>query len=77
MSEQSKIDKWYQHEALDRTHTILYMLQELLGYCDKDDEFEDINLHPGIWNERCKDSLSTATQALAELYQAIGEWEDE
>ncbi len=77
MEDKEKINKWYQHEGLDRAHTILCMMQELFGYCDKRGEFEDINLHPAIWNERCREALSTATEAMADLYQAIGEYEEE
>ena len=71
---EDKNSVWYQHEGLDRTHTILTMMQELLGYCDSED---DIRVHPSIWNDRCKRNLSVATEALADLYQAIGEWEEE
>ena len=45
------------------------MLQEGLGYED--------NLHPSIWNKKCEKLLSKATRSLADLYQAIGEWEEE
>lgn len=66
---------WYQHEGLDRTHTLLVMLDELLGYADSDGFTDEDKVHPSIWNERCKKRLSDATCALADLYQAIGEWE--
>ena len=68
---------WYQHEGLDRTHTMLVMLQELLGYTDSEYPSEDDKVHPAIWNDRCKKHLSEATVALAGLYQAIGEWEED
>jgi len=72
-----KIDKWFQHEGLDRTHILLVMLEQSLGFYDPDCELTDKPVHPAIWNSRCEVLLSKATSALAELYQAIGEWEDE
>lgn len=65
-----KIDKWYKNEGLDRSHTILVMMNELLGHVGND-------LHPSIWNKRCEKKLSKATRAMADLYQAIGQWEGE
>jgi len=69
----TKIDKWFQHEGLDRTHMLLAMLQESLGYYDPEEQ----SAHPAIWNDRSRKCLLDATRALAELYQAIGEWEEE
>ena len=43
--DKQKMDKWWQHEGLDRTHMLLVILQEGLGYED--------NLHPSIWNKKC------------------------
>lgn len=63
-----KIDKWFQHEGLDRSHMLLVMLCESFG---------EEKYHPSIWNKRCKKELRKATKAIANLYQAIGEWEDE
>lgn len=68
---------WYQHEALDRTHMLLVMLQESLGFHDSDGDFEDVDIHPGVWNQECKELLSKVSCTLAELYQKIGEWEEE
>ena len=71
MKEQN--NEWYQHEGLDRTHMLLAMLQEALGYVD---EYSDeVTTHPSIWNKKSKKLLSKATTALADLYQAIGEFE--
>lgn len=68
MSETKSVnDKWFQHEGLDRTSSILIMLDQLLGYEEA---------HPSIWNDECKDLLKQATSNLAELYQKIGEWEE-
>lgn len=72
----SKIDKWFQHEGLDRTHMLLVMLEQSLGFYDPDCELSDGKLHPAIWNERSQMALSKATSALCDLYQAIGEWEE-
>lgn len=71
-----KPDKSYIHEGLDRTHTILVMMNELLGFYDPDCEFSNNETHPAIWNSKCQFLLSEATGKLAELYTAIGEWED-
>lgn len=70
-----KNDKWFQHEGLDRTHTILVMLDQLLGYGD-DSEDTKHHLHPSIWNKECENLLREATRNLAELYQKIGEWKE-
>lgn len=72
-----KIDKWFQHEGMDRTHMLLVMLQESLGFYDPDMDLSDGKMHPSIWNDKCERALNEATIALASLYQAIGEWEDE
>lgn len=72
----NKINVWYQYEGLDRCHTLLVMLDQLFGYYDPDCDFGDGRTHPAIWNDRCREALSNATSALADLYQAIGEYED-
>ena len=77
MDDKPKMDKYWQHEGLDRTHMLLVMLEESLGFYDPDWELIDKPLHPSIWNSRCERLLSSATSALAELYQAIGEWEED
>ena len=71
MKEQN--NEWYQHEGLDRTHMLLAMLQEALGYVDEDSD--ECTTHPSIWNKKSEKLLSKATIALADLYQAIGEFE--
>lgn len=70
------MDKFIQVEGLDRTHTILVMLQELLGYWDSEIA-EGFNLHPALHNQKCKEFLLEATEALASLYQEIGAWEED
>lgn len=69
----TKINKWFQLEGLDRTHILSVMLQESLGYYDPEEQ----STHPAIWNEKAAKCLSDVTLALSELYQAIGEWEEE
>ena len=69
------MDKYFMLEGLDRTHMLLAMLQEALGYVDEDSD--ECTTHPSIWNKKCKKLLSEATTALADLYQVIGEWEKE
>ena len=59
-----------QHEGLDRTHMLIAMLEVALGYPGEG------NLHPAIWNDTCKDSLIKVNDALTNLYQAIGQWEE-
>jgi len=68
--------EWFQHEGLDRTHMLLVMLEQSLGFYDPDCEFSDNKTHPSIWSSKCEGLLSEATTALADLYQAIGEWEE-
>lgn len=70
MKEQN--NEWYQHEGLDRTHMLLAMLQEALGYVDEDSE--EVTTHPSIWNHNSRIFLEEATIALTNLYDAIGEW---
>lgn len=72
-----KIDKWFQHEGMDRTHMLLAMLQEALGFYDPDMDLSYGKMHPSIWNDKCERVLNEATIALANLYQAIGEWEED
>jgi len=71
-----KIDKWFQHEGLDRTHTILVMLEELLGHPAEPPVDDVWAVHPAIWNDECELLLRKVTDNLAELYQKIGEWEE-
>ena len=68
--EQEKMNQWHQHAGLDRSSMLIAYLEEAFG---KDSDCR----HPSIWNERCEKSLSDAVSALADLYQAIGEWEEE
>lgn len=66
---QEKNTEWYQHEALDRTHMLLCMLEEAYGR-------EVDGYHPGIHNKECKKLVKKASKALAELYQKVGDWEE-
>lgn len=75
MAARDKNNEWYQHEGLDRTHTLLVMLQELIGYCDSDTPLED--LHPSVWSDECKIELIKVTESLGTLYQLIGKWGDD
>lgn len=74
--DKQKMDKWWQHEGLDRTHMLLVMLEQSLGFYDPDMELSAGKMHPSIWNQKCQMLLCKATGTLAELYQAIGEWEE-
>lgn len=71
-----KIDKWFQHEGLGRTHTILVMLEQLLGHPELPPVDDDWVVHPSIWNKDCEQLLRKAVDSLAGLYQKIGEWEE-
>lgn len=62
------MDEYYQVEGLDRTHTVLIMLANLLGEVPG-------QTHPAIWNSRCSMLLETAQGALGALYQEIGAWD--
>jgi hypothetical protein len=73
------IDQWYQHEGLTLTSAIISMLEKELGYPEDswDETFKHQVCHPSIWNERTNNLLKNAIDNLAELYQAIGEWEED
>lgn len=73
----SENDKWFCHEGLDRTHMLLVMLNESLGFVDPDCDFGEERIHPAIWNKKCKDLLSSITSDLCELYQEISKWEEQ
>lgn len=64
-----KIDKWFQHEGLDRVHILLSHMDLALGYPD--------NPHPSIYNKRCKKLLGKVYKNLSQLYQEIGQWDEE
>ena len=65
------MDKYFRHEGCDRTHMLLAMFEEAFGPIG-----DPINRHPSLHNERCIKLARKASSALAELYQAIGEWEE-
>lgn len=64
-----EFDRGYQHEGLDRVDTILSLMENRLGY--PSDE-----VHASIYDERAKELLLKANEALSELYQHIGNWEE-
>lgn len=71
------MDEYFQLEGLDRTHMLLCMIEQAFGHYDTETTFGENENHPAIWNQECGELVSKATRALAELYQAIGEWEEE
>ena len=73
------IDEWFQHEGLDRAHILLCQLEAAFGSAEASWEatYEAQTAHPSIYNQRTNDCLKRATEALAELYQAIGEWDEQ
>lgn len=66
-----KNNEWWQFSGLERSSMLITMLHESFGSEDAD------NLHPAIYNTKCKELLEKAGEALADLYQAIGEWSEE
>lgn len=64
-----EFDEGYQYEGLDRVDTILSLMENRLGY--PSDE-----VHDSIYDERAKELLLKANEALCELYQHIGNWEE-
>lgn len=64
-----KCDEIYVHEGLDRIDGILSIIEDRLGHVSSD-------VHPSIYDEKAKELLNTATKALAELYQHLGNWEN-
>lgn len=55
------LDSGYAHEALDRTHTILVMIDELLSR------------HKGVTDMNLQDDVEDISERLGNLYQKIGE----
>lgn len=66
----SKMNSGYRHEGIDRAATLIGIIDLMYGDIDED------TLHPAIWNERCLNLLRTIQESAAELYQAIGEYEE-
>jgi len=60
-------NEWYNFEGLDRCSMILYQLEHA---------FIEGNHHCLDTHEKVK-LYHTAVEALADLYQKIGEWEEE
>lgn len=67
-----KIDKWSQHEGMDRAHMMICMLQEAFG----GDPWDEDHCHPALYNDKCKELAARIGSYLCDLYQAIGEWEE-
>lgn len=69
--------KTFQHEGLDRTAMILNQLESALGFPESNEsEGDGIDVHPSIYNDKCRRHLKKAFKHLSKLYQSIGEWED-
>src|SRR5690554_7226065 len=73
-----RINNGIQHEGLERSSIVLGLIEQVFGFYDTDISFEENreNVHPSIWNKECGLLLSTATAALAQLYQKIGRSEE-
>lgn len=65
------MDQWDQHEGLDRCHMIMQHLESAFGSVDPEE-----GQHPSLWSGRARALYCKAYGAIAELYQAIGEWDD-
>jgi hypothetical protein len=58
----NELDSYHAHEALDRVHTVLIMIEELLSK------------HPYVeQNEDIKESVDHAADHLSRAYQLIGQ----
>lgn len=77
--EEMKMDKWTQHEGLDRVSILLSQIDTCFGYYEEELSHEENkdNIHPSIWNEECGHLLKQAYSSLCQLYQKIGEWEED
>ena len=64
-------NEWWQFAGLERSSMLIDILHSSFG-CTSDME----NLHPSIYNQKCIEAFDKAGEALADLYQAIGEWEE-
>ena len=65
-------NEWWQFAGLERSSMLIDILHSSFG-CTSDPE----NLHPSIYNNKCKELLDKAEEALSDLYQSIGEYEDD
>lgn len=67
-----------QLEGLERTSMLIEILSSRLGDAWVDDgEIKTEDIHPAIYDDKSKVLLATASEALMELYQHIGAWENE
>ena len=72
-----KHSKTFQHEGLDRTTMILNQLESALGFPESDgSEGDGSDVHPSIYNDKCRRHLKKAFKHLSKLYQSIDEWEE-
>lgn len=68
----SKASEFTAFAGLERVSILISMVQETLGYYDREDKV-GYELHPCIQSEEEKDLLGAAADSLAELYQKMGE----
>ena len=64
MTVQNVVEDGYVHEAMDRTHTILIMVEELLSR------------HKGITDMKLQEDVDEISDKLGELYQKVGTFWD-
>ena len=71
-SQNKKLTEFDVFEALDRTSTIIKMVNELLGSVGEEDESDFlVDVHPAV--KRHYKLLSAAQDNLCELYQKLGQ----
>lgn len=65
--------------GFERVSILINMLHDTLGSAilneDGTVEFDQEEIHPCLYDEKCVKLLATAGEALSELYQHMGEWE--
>jgi len=67
----TKASEFTAHAGLERVSILIAMLQETLGYYDRE-EMVGYDLHPCIQSNEEMELLGTAADSLAELYQLMG-----
>lgn len=68
----TKASEFTAHAGLERVSILIAMVQETLGYYDREDKV-GFDLHPCIQSDKEMELLGAAADSLAELYQLMGE----
>lgn len=71
----SEYNEYFQLEGWERTSILIEILHSRLGASYYEDgKLITEDLHPSIYDDKAKELLATASDALMELYQHIGRW---